>query len=127
MVAFVVGMGDYKLHPKLKNPKADATAIKDRLLEQNAEVYFANDCGIEALEEAFGLFLAAVRPGDAVFLFFACHATMLKNALRLLAISNSSTIDVEADSLNLDMIVARLITHVSHPFRTVTFRSVYTR
>lgn len=120
-------MGDYKLHPKLKNPKADATAIKDNLLEQNVEVYFANDCGIEALEEAFALFLAAVRPGDAVLLFFACHATMMNNVLRLMAISNSSTINVEADSLNLDKIVARLITHASHPCRTVTFRSVYTR
>ena len=123
LVAFVVGNGDYNLHPKLKNPVADATAIKNRLEEQNAEVFFASDCGIDELKETFGLFLAAVRPGDAVFLFFACHATMLDNSLRLLAISDSSKkkINIEADSLNLDTVVSGLIIRIPHVFRTVTF------
>ena len=62
------------------------------------EVYFAEDCGIDEFEETFALLLAAVRPGDAV---------TFKNYLRLIAISNSSTPDIAANSLNLDVLIAR--------------------
>ena len=112
MVAFVVGIADYKLYPKLKNPINDAMAIRDVLKNQNAEVYYAEDCGIDEFEETFGLFVAAVRPGDAAFLFFAGHAVMLNNYLRLMAIANSLTSaksDIEANSLNLDQLIARSI------------------
>ena len=118
MVAFVVGMGNYnEPFQKLVKPVKDAKAIRDVLKDQNAEVYFANDCGVDEFEESFGLFLAAVRPGDAAFLFYAGHAVMLKNSLRLIAVSNysastdkanPSTPDiVESNSLNLDTLVAR--------------------
>jgi len=108
MVAFVVGIGDYKHYSKLRNPVSDAEAVRDRLQDQNAEVFFARDCGIKALEEEFALFVAAVRPGDTAFLFFACHGVVLNNSLRLIAISNSSTPDIEKESMNLDMLLARI-------------------
>ena len=119
MVAFVVGIGDYN-EPiqKLSKPVKDAKAIRDVLKDQNAEVYFANDCDIDEFEESFGLFVAAIRPGDAAFLFYAGHAVMLNNSLRLIAISNSSasteeakssTPDIESNSLNLDVLIARSI------------------
>ena len=117
MVAFVVGIGDYnKPIQKLAKPVKDAKAIRDVLKDQNVEVYFANDCDIDEFEESFGLFLAAVRPGDAAFLFYAGHAVMLKNSLRLIAVSNSSasteetkssTTDIESNSLNLDVLIAK--------------------
>ena len=117
IVAFVVGMGNYKKpFDKLTKPAKDAKAIRDVLKDQNAEVYFANDCDIDEFWELFGLFLAAVRPGDAAFLFYAGHAVMLKNSLRLMAVSNysvstdkanPSTPDIESNSLNLDTLVAR--------------------
>ena len=113
IVAFVVGHAHYKHYPRLKNPINDAMAIRDVLKNQNAEVYYAEDCEIDEFEETFGLFLAAVRPRDAVFLYFAGHAVMLKNDLRLMAISNSSTSarpDIEANSLKLDLLIARSIT-----------------
>ena len=111
MVAFVVGNAGYKLHP-LQNPITDAMAIRDVLKNQNAEVYYAEDCGIDEFEETFGLFVAAVRPGDAAFLFFAGHAVMLNNYLRLMAISKSLTSaksDIEVNSLKLDDLLARSI------------------
>ena len=118
MVAFVVGNADYKLLPTLKNPVADATAIRDVLEKKNAEVYYAENCGIDEFEETFGLFLAAVRPGDAAFLFYAGHAVMFNNSLRLTAIANSSkstddasssTSDIEDNALNLDVLIARSV------------------
>ena len=107
MVAFVVGIGDYKHHPKLPKPVTDAEAIRDVLEKQNAEVYFAENCGVDEFEEAFALFLAAVQPGDAVFLFFAGHGAIVNNAMRLITISNSSKSGIVAASLNLDVLVAR--------------------
>ena len=117
MVAFVVGIGNYKLHPKLKNPRKDAMAMRDVLKGKNAEIYYAEDCDIDEFEECFGLFVAAIRPGDAAFLFYAGHAVMLNNSLRLMAISNdsastqeeakSSAADIESNSLNLDKMIAR--------------------
>ena len=118
MVAFVVGNADYKLRPTLKNPVADAMAIRDVLEKKNAEIYFAENCDIDEFEETFGLFVAAVRPGDAAFLFYAGHAVMLNNSLRLMAIANSSTStddassstpDIEDNSFNLDVLIARSV------------------
>ena len=91
MVAFVVGIGNYN-DPiqKLTKPVKDAKAIRDVLKDQNTEVYCANDCNIDEFEESFGLFVAAIRPRDAAFLFYAGHAVMLNHSLRLITISNSS-------------------------------------
>ena len=107
MVAFVVGIGNYEHHQKLPKPVTDAEAIRDVLKEQNAEVYFAENCGVDEFEETFALFLAAVRPGDAAFLFFAGHAVILDSCLRLMAISTSPKPNIDADSLNLDKLMAR--------------------
>ena len=106
MVAFVVGIGNYKIIPKLKNPVPDAKSIVDVLKKRNAEIYSAYDCDIEDLKEKFALFAAAVRPGDAVFMYIACHAEIFENCLRLMAISNSSTRDIKEDSLDLEALVA---------------------
>ena len=117
MVAFVVGIGNYKLHPKLKNPRKDAMTMRDVLMSKNAEVYYAEDCDIDEFEECFGLFVAPIRPGNAAFLFHAGQAVMLNNSLRLMAISNdsalteeegkSSATDIESNSLNLDKMIVR--------------------
>ena len=110
---------------ELRNPVPDAEAVRDRLQDQNVQVFFARDCGIKALEEEFALFVAAVRPGDAAFLFFACHGVMLENSLRLIAISNSSTPDIEKEAMNLDMLLARLMTRDLPNLRTVAIHAVY--
>ena len=105
MVAFVVGNGNYMNKPKLKNAVPDAKAIVDVLEKRNVEIYSAYDCDIEELKEKFALFATAVRPGDAAFMYFACHAAIFNNYLRLMAISTSSTHNIETDSLDLEKLV----------------------
>merc|ERR1712019_64064 len=39
-------------------------------------------------------------------MYFACHAAIVKNSLRLMATSNSSAHDIEADSLDKEKLVA---------------------
>ena len=107
MVAFVVGIGNYKVNRKLQNPVSDADAIQQLLEAQNVEVFNARDCDINELEEQFALFLTSLRPGDAAFLFFAGHGTTFRNSVRLMAISNSAKPDVEKDALNLDVLIAK--------------------
>ena len=124
MVAFVVGNGNYEHIPKLKNAVPDAKAIVDVLEKRNVEIYSAYDCDIEDLKEKFALFAAAVRAGDAVFMYFACHAEIFDNCLRLKAISKSSTRDIEADSLNLEELVAWSATRHPHSFCTVNIHAV---
>ena len=92
---------------ELKNPCNDAKAIASALRDRNAEVFDAYDCGIKQLENRFRLFEASIRPGDVAFLYFACHAEMVNNSLRLIAISDSKP-DIEKDALDLDMLLARL-------------------
>ena len=106
MVAFVAGIGNYNILGKLRNPVPDAKKMAKFLKTKNVEIYSAYDCGIEDLKEKFALFVAAVRPGDAVFMYFACHAAIFDNSLRLMAISNSKTHDIKADSLSKEQLVA---------------------
>jgi len=106
MVAFVVGIGNYNILEKLNNPVPDAKKIVKVLEEKNVEIYSAYDCDIQEFTIKFALFLAAVRPGDAVFMYIACHAEIFENNLRLMAISNSSTRDIKEDSLALEALVA---------------------
>ena len=109
MIAFVAGIGNYSVYEKLKNPVRDSQAIKCLLETQNAEVFYVSDCTIEEFQEKFNSFEAAIKPGDTAFLYYAGHAAKYKNSLRLIAKSKSSTQDLEADSLNLDKLIARLI------------------
>ena len=102
----MVGIGKYKILKPLNNPRSDAEKIEEFLKTKNVEIYSAYDCGIEDLKEKFALFAAAVRPGDTAFMYFACHAAIVKNSLRLMTISNSSTHDTEADSLDKEKLVA---------------------
>ena len=44
MVAFVVGVGNYKVHNDLKNPVPDAEAIKGVLESHGVEVFHVHDC-----------------------------------------------------------------------------------
>ena len=106
MVAFVVGIGNYKILQKLNNPVPDAKKITEFLETKNVEIYSAYDCDIQDFKEKFALFVAAVRAGDAVFMYIACHAEIFDNCLRLMAISNSSSRDIKEDSLDLDELVA---------------------
>ena len=106
MVAFVVGIGNYKVIRKLKNPVSDADAIQQLLEAQNVEVVSARDCDIDELKEKFEFFLTTIQPGDAVFLFFAGHGVTFKNSVRLMAVSNSPKPDIEKDTLNLDVLIA---------------------
>lgn len=124
MVAFVAGIENYKHRQKLKNPVRDAKAITQLLEAQNVEVFPAYDCGIDELKLQFDLFEAALRPGDTAFLFFACHAEMFENVLRLIAISNSDKSDLTADALNLSVLLARLATLDPHWCPSVTIHAV---
>ena len=107
MIAFVAGVASYKVYPKLKNPVRDSKAIKHLLEAQNAEVFHVSNCSVEEFEEKFNAFEAAIKPGDTAFVYFAGHAVKYRNSLRLIAKSKSSTQDIEADSLNLDELIAR--------------------
>ena len=110
MCAFVAGNGNYKGLPPLKNPVPDASAMKVLLEAEHVEVFDAYDCDINEFEEKFSLFLASLRPGDAALLYFAGHAAMFNNSLRLMAMSNSANPDLERRSMNLDVLKARLET-----------------
>merc|ERR1712048_387016 len=100
-------MGNYNVLDKLNNPVPDAKKIVSVLKEKNVEIYDAYDCDIEDLKEKFALFVAAIRPGDAAFMYFACHAEIYDNSLRLMAISKSSTApDILADSLDLTKLLS---------------------
>ena len=110
MCAFVAGNGNYKGLPPLKNPVPDASAMKFLLLAENVEVFHAYDCDIIEFEEQFSLFLAKLRPGDAALLYFAGHAVMYENSLRLMAMSNSAKPELERRSINVDFLKARLET-----------------
>ena len=107
MVAFVVGIGNYKVNKRFKNPVSDADAIQHLLEAQNVEVFNARDCNINEFREQFDIFLASLRPGDAAFLFFAGHGTEFRNSVRLMAISESAKPDLEKDALNLDVLIAK--------------------
>ena len=112
----MVGIGNYKNKrvPKLNNAVPDAKSIVDVLKKRNAEIYSVYDCDIEDLKEKFALFAAAIRPGDAAFMYFACHAEIFDNSLRLMALSNSSTRDIKEDSLDLEALVAWSVTRHRH-------------
>ena len=113
MVAFVVGIGNYNpvLLRKLNNPVPDAKKIVEFLETKNVEIYDAYDCDIQEFKEKFALFAAAVRPGDAAFMYIACHAEILDKSPRLMAISNSSTRDIKEDSMDLEEMIAWSATH----------------
>ena len=108
MIAFVVGNGNYKVHRGLKNPVPDAEAIRRVLESRNVEVYYVNDCNSEEFWHQFGLFTAAIRPGDAAFFYFAGHGVTYQNSVRLMTISNSAKADINKDSVNFDVLLARL-------------------
>ena len=108
MIAFVVGVANYSNYKELKNPVRDSQAIKRLLETQNVEVFHASDCTVEEFEKEFASFEAAIKPGDTAFLYYAGHAAQYKNSLRLIAKSMSSTQDLEADSLKLEKLIARL-------------------
>ena len=106
-IAFVAGIGNYSNYKELKNPVRDSQAIKRLLETQNVKVYYVSDCTVEDFQQKFNSFEAAIKPGDTAFLYYAGHAAQYKNSLRLIAKSTSSTQDLEADSLNLDKLIAR--------------------
>ena len=114
IIAFVVGIAKYEVYQELKNPVRDSKAITDLLEAQNVEVFYVSDCGVKEFEEKFTSFEAAIKPGDTAFLYFAGHAVEFENSLRLIAKSNSSTKNIEADSLNLDKLLARSIARDPH-------------
>ena len=106
MVAFVVGIGNYKANRKLKNPVSDADAMQHLLEAQNVEVFNARDCNVNEFREQFDIFLTSLRPGDAAFLFFAGHGITFRNSVRLMTMSNSAKPDLEKDAVNLDVLLA---------------------
>ena len=110
MVAFVVGIGSYNSQRTLKNPVSDATAIKFCLQTQNVDVFDAFDCDINELREQFDSFVAALRPGDAAFLYFAGRGIVVNDSVRLVARSNAAKPDIETDALHLDVLIARSAT-----------------
>ena len=105
----MAGVANYEVYQKLKNPVRDSRAIKHLLESQNAEVYYVSDCTIKEFKEKFDSFEAAIKPGDTVFMYFAGHAAEYENSLRLIAKAKSLTQNIEADSMNLDQLLARSI------------------
>ena len=75
MVAFVVGIGNYKILTKLNNPVHDAKKIENFLETKNVEIYSAYDCDIDDLTEKFALFVEAV--GAVPCLFFEAVVCLL--------------------------------------------------
>ena len=110
MMAFVVGVGNYKHKKGLKHPVPDADAIRRVLESHGVEVFYVNDCNSKEFWHAFNLFEAAVRPGDAVFLYFAGHGCTFRNSVRLMTICNSAKPDIEKDGIKYDLLLARLAT-----------------
>ena len=107
-MAFVVGVGNYKVHKGLKNPVPDAEAIRRVFESHGVEVFYVHDCNSKEFWHAFDLFEAAVRPGDAVFLYFAGHGCTFHNSVRLMTICNSAKPDIEKDGIKYDLLLARL-------------------
>ena len=110
MVAFVVGVGNYKVHNDLKNPVPDAEAIKGVLESHGVEVFYVHDCNSKEFWHEFELFQAVIQPGDAVFFYFAGHGCTYRNSVRLMTICNSGKADIEKDGINFNYLLARSAT-----------------
>jgi len=102
---FVGGIANYEVYPELKNPVRDSKAIKRLLEAQNAEV-----CHISSFKKSsirLRLQFNLVTQLSCT-LYFAGHAVEYENSLRLIVKSNSSAQDLQANSLNLNELHAKI-------------------
>ena len=107
IVAFVVGINNYKRINKLKNCVHDAQAIRDILEKQGVEVVYLENCTISQLKEKEAEYMTYVKRGYAALFFFAGHGCTFKNEPRMLTIAESNEHLVSRDSLNLYALLAK--------------------
>ena len=111
----MVGINDYRHFPKLKNCVNDARSIRDFLLSEGVQVYYVENCNKNKYDEIEKEFLACIKPGDAAFVFFACHGCEYNNVNRLLTISTSEKPDLRRDGVNLLALLARWVPYYICP------------
>ena len=102
----MVGINDYHFF-KLENCVNDARSMRDFLLSKGVHVCYVENCNRTEYDEIEKEFLACIKPGDAAFVFFACHGCEYNNVNRLLTISTSEKPDLRRDGVNLLALLAR--------------------
>ena len=103
----MVGINDYRHFPKLNNCVNDASNMKHFLLSRGVKVYHVENCNKSEYDKIEQEFLACIKPGDAAFVFFACHGCEFRNVNRLLTISTSDKPDLRRDGINLLALLGR--------------------
>ena len=105
-----MGIDKYPRSP-LENAVNDAKAIKAALLQSKSvvEIFDIYDCDATKLNSKVDDYVNSLQEGDAALLFFACHGVEFDNAIRLVAIPQSGTPDLRKDSLNVLVLLDRLV------------------
>ena len=104
-----MGIDKYPRSP-LRNAVNDAKAMKALLESKGVQVFHVYDCNITELNTVVDDFVNSLQPGDAALVFSACHGVEYNNAPRLIAIPQSGTPDLKKDSLNVLVLLDRLVT-----------------
>ena len=110
MVALVIGIDAYGYNYALKNAVNDAKRVKEKLEAKDVIVFDIYDCNIVELKEKMNEFVGFLQEGDAAIVYFAGHGVEYNNALRLMAIWESAKPDYKEDSLNVLVLLKRLVT-----------------
>ena len=106
----MIGINAYRYSNALKNAVNDAKAVKKALEARDVKVFDIYDCNIVALKEKVNEFMGFLQEGDAAIVYFAGHGVEYNNARRLMAICESAKPDYKEDSLNVLVLLKRLVT-----------------
>ena len=106
--ALVIGVDKYHCKPSLRNAVRDARAVGDALQSKGAIIVNAINCTKSQLKVKIQEYLGLLRENDVAMLYFAGHGCEYKNAFRLFAISEGDESNVDADSVNLLVLINRL-------------------
>ncbi|MEM7056169.1 MAG: caspase family protein [Pseudomonadota bacterium] len=82
--ALVIGNGDYRHGPDLRNPVRDARAIRDALSGLDFDVTYAENLSLRGLSTALATFSRKLQPQDMAVVYFAGHGVFVDGTTYLM-------------------------------------------
>ena len=107
--ALVIGTDKYRHNQPLKNAVKDARAFGAKIESKGGTVVYALDCKTSELKAKIEEYLGLLRENDVAMLYFAGHGCEYKNAFRMFAISEGDESNIQADAVNLLVLINKSV------------------
>ena len=112
---FIIANNDYKCEsfPELWNCVNDGKGFEEAMRSiksADVEIFAMYNCTMKELTPMKKKFLASIRPGDVVIVFFAGHGLEYQNSNRLMMISETGNPNFKDDSIHMLVLIHEFVT-----------------